>query len=326
MTGHDAEYILPLLRRDRGGERALVRYLKWVHARMDVTVVDGSEADLFAALHDLLPPGVQHFPPRHRGLNGKACGVMTGIEVARHERLVLADDDVRYTDRSLTDLLDRLDGADLIRPQNVYTAYPWHAQYDTARMLIGRAFGGDFGGTLAVRRSVILAAGGYNTNVLFENLELERTIRCAGGRVQVARDLYVPRTPPTMGHFRSQRVRQAYDSFAQPARMITELALLPALLIGARTGGWCAVAGGAGAVMALAVAGRRVGRGSGLIPARTILWAPAWAVERAVTVWIAVLMRARGGVRYAGSRIFAAATPLSTLQRTTPRLRGEQNE
>jgi hypothetical protein len=93
--------------------------------------------------------------------------------------------------------------ADLVRPQNYFAELPWHARWDTARSLLNRVFSGDlefpigdFPGTLAVRRRALLATGGYDGDALFENLELMRTVRAAGGRVVTPLDLYVAPRPP----------------------------------------------------------------------------------------------------------------------------------
>lgn len=312
--GAEVEYVLPLRRFDRREEDGLVRYLAWLVLRVDVTVVDGSAPALFEALASRVAPAVRHVRPDAVGLNGKACGVLTGVRMSRHETIIVADDDVRYGDRTLHAVVDRLREADFVRPQNVYTAYPWWARWDTARSLIGRALGGDFGGTVGLRRSALERAGGYSPDVLFENLELERTIALAGGRVVVARDVLVPRIPPTLSHFFGQRVRQAYDDFAQPARLAIEAALLPAALVLVSSRSWRALAALAAAAVLAAEAGRRASGGAGTVPASSALWAPLWALERAVAVWIAVVYRLRGGVPYAGGRIFAAATPVSLLR------------
>src|SRR4029079_2928969 len=111
-------------------------------------------------------------------------------------------------------------------PQNYFDPLPWHARVDAARSLLNRVHSGDrelgsgdFPGTLGVRREAFVACGGYDGDVIFENLELMRTIEAAGGRVATPLDLYVRRLPPTTAHFISQRVRQAYDDFALPVRM-----------------------------------------------------------------------------------------------------------
>jgi hypothetical protein len=175
-------------------------------------------------------------------------------------------------------------------------------------MLLNRAVGGDWPGTLVVRRDLV--APGYGAGgVLFENLDLVRTVAARGGRPGVAFDLVVTRRPPTAGWFARQRVRQAYDEFARPARLAWQLALVPAAVVGGRR----AVVGMALASVALAERGRRRGGTAGF-PPTAALWAPAWLAERAACSWLAVAARARGGVRYRGRRVARAATPRGLLR------------
>ncbi|MFF2633212.1 glycosyltransferase [Microbacterium sp. NPDC058021] len=307
------EYVLPLRWDDDAGLPELAHYLARLSGWIDVTVVDGSPAERFAA-HRAAWPFVRHVPPAVTGRNGKARGAMTGIRLARHDKVVIADDDVRYERRQLADVLDRLDRAALVRPQNVFVPTPWHARWDTGRTLVNRALGGDFSGTVALRAAA-LGEAGYDTDVLFENLELERTVRARGGRVDVASDVYVVRRPPEVRRFAEQRVRQAYDDFAQPLRLARELALLPMIgvLVGARRG--ASLAAVAVGVVALAAVGRARAGGRAQFRPTDCLWALPWMLERAVTVWIAVALRLRGGVRYRDTRIRRAATPLHLLRR-----------
>lgn len=230
---------------------------------------------------------------------------MTGLQLARHERVVIADDDVRYDSVTLSEVVRRLDRADLVAPQNVFTDWPWHARWDTARQLVNRAFASDYPGTLAVRRQAVLP-GGYDGDVLFENLELMRTVSERGGVVERADDLYVGRRPPSAAHFASQRVRQAYDDFAQPVRLVAEAAMLPGLVALRRRPGALAVTALLATV--LAEQGRRREGGADAFPATSALWAPLWLVERAVCVWVAIVLRVRGGVRYGDGRIRRAAS------------------
>ncbi len=44
-------------------------------------------------------------------------------------------------------------------------------------------------------------------------------------------DLFVARQPPPAARFFSQRVRQAYDDFAEPARLAAALAVLPSVVL-----------------------------------------------------------------------------------------------
>ena len=82
------------------------------------------------------------------------------------------------------------------------------------------------------------ADGGYDGDVLFENLELVRTITAAGGAEAVPLGLYVRRMPPTTSHYWSQRVRQAYDEFARPVRLVVWLSVAPAALLLGLAGAW----------------------------------------------------------------------------------------
>jgi len=310
----DAEYILPLKWSTDAGLEELTQYLHRISPWIRVLVVDGSPPDLFARHAAAWAGLVEHCPPEPwPGRNGKVAGVMTGVHRARGDRLVLADDDVRYTLPALRRAVLLLDQAEVVRPQNYFHPLPWHARWDTARTLLNRAFGSDYPGTLAVRRRALLAAGGYDGDVLFENLELIRTITAAGGRELRADDLFVARIPPSAAHFRGQRVRQAYDSFAQPARLLLELALLPLGAWALRRPARCLAL--AGAACALAELGRRRARGTSAFPPTAALWAPAWLLERAVCSWLAVAQRLAGGVRYAGSRMPRAGSSRARLRR-----------
>ncbi|MBI4899159.1 MAG: glycosyltransferase [Actinobacteria bacterium] len=301
-----AEYVLPPRWQDDADLDDLTDYLRGLAGLVDVTVVDGSPADLFAQHLQVWSPYARVLPPGDwPGRNGKVKGVMTGLTLARHEAVVIADDDVRYERDALAEGLRRLEQADLVAPQNVFTDWPWHARWDTGRQLLNRALGSDYPGTLIVRRGIVLPEG-YDGDVLFENLELIRTVGARGGVVELADDLYVGRRPPTAAHFVSQRVRQAYDDFAQPSRLVVEAALLP-VIVGLRhrpraLGLLALVAIG------LAEVGRRRAGGGRVFPVTAALWAPLWVLERAVCVWPAIAQRAAGGVRYGDGRIRRAAS------------------
>ncbi len=316
--GGALSYVLPI--RWRGGEDLdeLTGYLAAVARRADVIVVDGSPDDVFRAHHARWSGVVRHVRP-HRDLrfaSGKVNGVITGVREARHAHVVIADDDVRWDDDGLDRVAGLLDRADLVRPQNVFSPLPWHARWDMARSLVNRAVGGDFPGTLAVRRATFLGMGGYDGDVLFENLELMRTVAAAGGTVVTAPDLFVRRRPPTTRHFLSQRVRQAYDEFARPARMAAALAVLPALAATPGAARGRLAAGLALAAVGLAEAGRRRGGADAVVPAHVALLAPCWVLERSVCAWLAVASRVRfGGVRYGGVVLTRAANHPRTIRR-----------
>lgn len=281
----------------------------------EVIVADGSDPEVQDAHAAAWPSGVRQvrLAPGDRTPMGKVGGVLCGARAATQDVVVLADDDVVWDRPLLARALARMEdeGLDLLRPQNRYEPLTPFARWDTGRALVQRALGGDWPGTVVVRRSALV--GGYRGDVLFENLELERTVAARGGTVAVDLTLLVPRTPPTPARFREQRVREAYDELARPAHLVAGLAVLPVAVLGGRRAVVALVAGS----VALAEAGRRRAGGRASFPATSALWAPLWVGERAVTSWLALGARVvHGGVRYRDGRLRDAASSPRSLRRS----------
>ncbi|PZR53869.1 glycosyltransferase family 2 protein [Xylanimonas oleitrophica] len=318
----DAVYLLPLRRTALETDVAeLGAYLAQVADVLPVVVADGSPPSVRAAHAAVWGPRVRvvPVPAPLPGANGKVVGVLAGLAATTAEHVVVADDDVRHDGETLRRAVALLACADAVVPQNVYDPLPWQARWDTSRSLLNRALGSDYPGTLAFRRSA-LGPGGYDPRVLFENLELLRTVTARGGRVHHALDLYVTRRPPTVRKAAEQRVRQAYDSFAQPGRLAVELSILPVLAAALARPAPGRPRTTVPALLALtavvlAEAGRRRAGGRSRFPATAALWAPLWVAERAVCSWLALGWRLRGGVPYAGTRLRTAAHSVHHLRR-----------
>lgn len=300
----DAEVVLPVRWGEvaAGVEQDFTAHLEAISRLADVTVVDGSvgvpaerrRARWARSARVLAPDGGWGHG------NGKVVGAMTGIAAARHERVVVVDDDVRYDRATLSALVEALDEADLVLPQNHPTSFPWWAWWECGRTLLNRAFGRDWPGTCAVRRSTILTAGGWSSNALYENLELARTVAAVGGVVVHRPDLLVARRPPTARHFLGQRLRQAYEDQAQPLRLALALAVLPAIGLLRRQPRSLAL--GAALVVVVAEVGRQRQGGARAFPPHTPLAAPLWLLERGLCSWVGLGLRALGGPRYHGRR------------------------
>jgi hypothetical protein len=319
-TQKAVSYVVPL-RADAGTLiDELAAYLTRLAAHVDdVLVVDGSEPELVEQHRALLEPAVRVLVPEQRTRNGKVGNVDTGVRNARREHVVLADDDVRYTAASLQGVIALLDDHDVVRPQNYFDTWPWHARFDGARTLLNRVSGGDWPGTLAVRRSTYLRMGGYAGDVLFENLELVRTVRAHGGRAADAADVFVARRPPTTRHFRGQQIRQAYDELARPGRLLVFLAVLPVTAIGLARRRFRALAAGGAVIAAAAEVGRRRDGARTRFPASSAALAPLWVLWRSACSWAAIGARLRGGVRYREQRIRRAASTPRQLRRVIRR-------
>jgi Glycosyltransferase like family 2 len=313
-----ASYVLPIRWVGDEGSEDLTAYLRSLPEWAEVIVVDGSPQQLFEHHAEVWAPLGRHLrpDPALETPMGKVGGVLTGVREASHDAIVVADDDVRYDERALVRAVQLLRLADCVRPQNYFEPVPWHALWDSSRTLLNRSLGADFPGTLAVRRSSVLAAGGYDGDVIFENLELIRTIRAAGGRVITPLDLYVARRPPSARHFLSQRVRQAYDDFAIPPRMAAWLAVVPGLALAAGSGRWKALAAVALGLVTLAEVGRRRAGGRTFFHPTAPLFAPLWVLERGISSWLAVRERvANGGISYGGTVVPRAASSRRRLRR-----------
>jgi hypothetical protein len=323
-TREPLSYILPIKSSTPNTSAELRAYIEWIAARAEVIVVDGSSDAIFAVHEREWGAYVRHVAPAADLVSpmGKVGGVLTGLRLASYECVIIADDDVRYDDRSLAQVVAALAVADVVRPQNYFEPLPWHARWDSGRMLLNRLTGGDWPGTLGVRRSRLQSTNGYDGSVMFENLELVRTVLASGGRETVLYGAYVLRRPSTTRHFWSQRVRQAYDEIARPARFVAQLAVLPIAIALAIAGKWIALAICAAAIVAAAEAGRRREGATRFFPASTPLFAPLWTAERAICSWLALGARIfLGGVPYRGTILHRAATPMRVLRQryaTTP--------
>ena len=316
-----ASYVMPIRRGTKAEDtEEFWAYLRLLTTRVrEVIMVDGSPPEVF----DVHAVALRVAPVRHVPVDpelvtsmGKVGGVLTGLRLATHERVVIADDDVRYAPDALARVVALLEGYHVVRPQNYFDPLPWHARYDTARTLLNRLFGGDWPGTLGVRRSTLRVTGGYDGGAMFENLELVRTVLAVGGTEAVPLDLFVPRRPPSTRHFFSQRVRQAYDELARPLRFGLFLAMLPLATALATRERWAVLGAAAGVSVVLAEAGRRRGGGTAVFPATASLLTPAWLAERAACTWLALGARLfLGGIPYGDSVLRLAATPPKELRR-----------
>jgi hypothetical protein len=295
----------------------LTAYLEFISPHTDLVIVDGSDYAAFEKHNRAWSTLGKHVAPHanFQFLNGKVNGVLTGIAEAKNAHVIIADDDVRYDLRQLLDIDQLLLANHLVIPQNYFDPCPWHAEWDTSRSLLNLAFAHDYPGTLAIQRDFIISLGGYDGDVLFENLELIRTIKAGKGKVLHRSDILVRRLPPSSKHFWSQRVRQAYDDHAQPTRWLFFILLLPALIVLTSYSIWFVLIL-AIAVIFIAEVGRRKYGGNKVFNARSSFFAPVWLLERGICTWLALFHRIlKGGVRYSGSVISKAANPISEIRR-----------
>src|SRR6476469_8967134 len=158
-------YILPIKASTPPAEE-LTSYLYQLCSMqgVELIVVDGSSPEVFKMNAKALDSRARHVAPDPDLTTpmGKVGGVLTGVRLASHERMIIADDDVRYDEGSLSAVRKQLSSADVVRPQNYFDPLPFHAIWDTGRILLNRISGGDWPGTLGVRRSALRRSDGYD--------------------------------------------------------------------------------------------------------------------------------------------------------------------
>jgi hypothetical protein len=244
-------------------------------------------------------------------LNDKVNGVHTGVRLAATEKIILADDDIRYGAAQIESVCELLDRFEVVRPQNHLSPLPWWGRMEAARMLINRATLGtaDYPGTCGFHRNTILRVGHYDGDVLFDNEEIIRHFAKAGASISYATDFFIPKLPPTFRKWKEQRPRQAYEDFGLRAKTALFLTL-PAVAI------WIAAVAGreslfvyllcvAIAAVSLAAIGRSRGVASKYFPRSVCLSAPLWIFERSLsTYWALYWHFIRGGYPF-GDKILS---------------------
>jgi hypothetical protein len=309
-------YLLPIRRTAFSAAEAteLADYFrKLSDAGCDVLVIDGSPAAVFdqhaAAWRSL----IRHEPvDRSFGyLNDKVNGIHTGVKLATTEKIILADDDIRYTPDEIGRVYELLDEFEVVRPQNFLSPLPWWARMEAARMVINRATlrTADYPGTCAFRRATMLRVGHYDGDVLFDNEEIIRHFAQAGATIMYAIDLFVRKRPPTLRKWMEQRPRQAYEDFGLRSKTALFFGWpILAVWIGCGAGLKALLlylAALAVAAFALALAGRFRGAAAQYFPFSVCFFAPLWVLERtASTYWALYWHFAYGGYPF-GDKILS---------------------
>jgi hypothetical protein len=312
-------YLLPIRRARADGAEAedFARYFRRLaRSGCEVLVVDGSPPEVFEEHARAWRGACRHaaVDPKYTYLNGKVNGVHTGVGLAACERILLADDDIRYTSEDVARACALLGRHEMVRPQNYLYPLPWWARTESARMLVNRGAlrTGDYPGTCAFRRSAFLRVGHYDGDVLFDNEEIVRHFVMQGAQVHYALDFFILKRPPTFPKWVEQRPRQAYEDFVMRAKTALFMSLVPAalaLFLLAGTPAALALAALVSAcAVALAVRGIRRDAAYKFFPARVALYAPLWVLERALSVYWALYWRAaRGGYPF-GDRLLSKGT------------------
>lgn len=314
-----ATYLLPIrrVRFDQAEVERLCDYFQMLQlAGCEVLIVDGSPKSIFEENKKSWEPfGVHVAPdPKYTYLNGKVNGVHTGVALASCERIILADDDIRYTASDIKRICHLLDQFEMVRPQNFIYPRPLWARLEIARILINRGVlrAGDYPGTCGFSRSTMYRVGPYDGDVLFDNEEIVRHFALHHAKINYALDFFILKRPPTFTKWLEQRPRQAYEDFVMRAKTAAFLSVLPGTLalsyFRSLRAGFVFLTAIALISVLLGTFGLLRDRAYRFFPFYSSLYAPLWIVERSVSVYWAVYWRLRYGGYPFGQRLLSKGT------------------
>jgi len=312
----DCTYLLPIRRRSfsAGEANELAEYFQTLRkAGCDILVIDGSPGPVFEQ-HDAIWCALCRHEPVDRSfgyLNDKVNGIHTGVGLAATDKIILADDDIRYRAEEIDRVIALLDQFEVVRPQNFLCPRPWWARMEASRMLINRATLriADYPGTCAFRRETMLRVGPYDGDVLFDNEEIIRHFAREGATINYALDLFVRKRPPTFRKWIEQRPRQAYEDFGLRAKTALFFAIPFLAVVTGVAFSWRGVAFYFAALSAIAVGVASIGwlrgKASRFFPWRVCVFAPLWIFERTIsTYWALYWHLIRGGYPF-GDKILS---------------------
>lgn len=315
----DCSLIVPIrrLKVDPLEVKQLADYFKLLRlAGCEVLIVDGSPKPIFEEHGKSWQGFSRHVAPdpKYTYLNGKVNGVHTGVDLASCERVILADDDVRYSAADVKRMCGLLDRYEMVRPQNFIAPLPWWARLETARILINRGAlrAGDYPGTCGFRRSTMLRVGPFDGDVLFDNEEIVRHFALNGVDINYALDFFMLKRPPTFRKWLEQRPRQAYEDFVMRAKTAAFISVLPVAL------GLSFLVNVRAAIFLLALlslvsvtlSSRGILRNAAyrFFPVSSPLFAPLWILERSLSVYWALYWWARYGGYHFGQKLLSKGT------------------
>ncbi|HUR79651.1 MAG TPA: hypothetical protein VM733_02730 [Thermoanaerobaculia bacterium] len=221
--------------------------------------------------------------------------VRAAISYAACEKVIIANEDVRYTTEAIAQLCELLEMHEVVEPQDYLDPMPWWSGIDAGRMLIHRGIEPqpDHGATFGFRRSAIRGLRGLPSS---PDAHARRLI-AVGAEVHSASDVFVRREPAPLSEWMTSRPRLAGDDFTLPFKTAFFFSLVPVLLLLAAMGGprFAGVYASVIAFAAVGLAARgRAGTAAMHFPLRACLFAPLWVLERSMSVYWALFNKLRG--------------------------------
>lgn len=263
----------------------------------EVLVMDGSSWDLLEEHERVLRWVARHqrVEPRHRSIDGRISVIDAALDLATSDSIIIASEEHRLDAAAVDAICHQLASHDVVATHQFFAPLSWWGRIEAARTLLLRSFGPahDPSSAFAFRCAPLRQLRQYAGNGLWDDGEPLRDFALQGLDVHDSHDLFVERRPSAMRRWWMERPRRASDELEATSRAMLLFAVLPVavllvLLAGSSAAAVCGVLMSAIAV-ALAVRGR-AGAASHF-PAAVCLFAPLAIVDRAVSVYCAVIRK-----------------------------------
>jgi hypothetical protein len=279
--------------------RELANYLSTIGtAGCEVIVFDCSPRLQFDLNRRVLRWVSRHVAIRreHCSRGGTIDPIRAAALVAGCEKVVVADEGVRYTEESIARVCELLDRHEVVEPQDYLDPLPWWNGVEAGRILMHRAIDPqpDHGATFGFRRSIVHTLPALGSGDIPG--DQVRRLAAAGAEVYAPANVFVRRESTKLREWLAARPRAAADDFSLPTKNVFFFSLLPILAILTILGSGRLAASYAGVIafasVGLAIRGRF--GATAFFPLSASLFAPVWVFERSVSVYWALARKLRG--------------------------------
>ncbi|HXG59467.1 MAG TPA: hypothetical protein VNL91_10630 [Thermoanaerobaculia bacterium] len=298
-------YVVPIRHETVSNERlhALASYLSDLTVEgCETVVLDASPPDVFAHNQRVL-----RWVSRHVAVSLPAMEMRLAARMASCEKIIVAAEDMRYGADEIRSMTLLLEIHEVVRPQESIEADRWWSGIDAAGILVERGMENTprRTATIGCRRTALRGFRGLLA--LPAGSAPVGPELAAAAETFVATDVFVRRLTPDWRSWAGSRAALAAGDLDHPFRAAAFLAVIPAGLLFALSGGltlaalYAALAGSI--VTAVAAFGR--GRAARIFPLWLCFLAPLWVAERSLSIYVALLRSVAGGA-------VVPATPATT--------------
>ncbi|MGE5403022.1 MAG: hypothetical protein ACM3S2_21690 [Ignavibacteriales bacterium] len=282
-------YIFLIRRNSAPGDeiQELAGYFRMLNSLgCEVLVVDSSPLDVFAGFE-----GAWYYLCRHvkvdsrfHYLSDKLNSICTGADLATCEKIIVAEDDVRYSPADILRMCEMLEDFDLVRPQNYISPLQWWSRMESVHTLMNRAVfpGGDYSNTLAFLNTAFKKHCHFGKSSYYDSDDIIMQFALRRAKICYALDFLILKKSPSLSCWRDQMFQNIFDNFDFSLRTVLLLLLIPVgILLALFAGPKTALIYSTAVILSsitVAFMGRHRG-GRQFYPIGLLVYAPLWLLD-----------------------------------------------